>query len=184
MPLTIINCYFLPFLVFFLAEIAFPKSLTACLLGIACMSISSLILYFQSLEKHPAPVLATQAPKAAPVKTIRHVASDGLDFAKTALKAAPQQSAPNYKAIIEEQSQALISQKNLFTEELEKRESKLHQLQETVLRLEQSLEAKIEESHRQKKELDDLKFEMYTLLRIESYVGTKNESEKLVTASF
>lgn len=205
MAVHVICCYFLPFLFFFLAQIAFPKSIAAFALGISALSISCLILYFKILdlkkptlevqqEAKPEPLVAAPpqvlktAVEAPKISYQAHAPI--LDFAKNALLLAPRSanriSIPNTKAIIAEQQQALASQKSLFTEELEKRTHALSQLQETIGHLQKALQAKESEVQNQTKEIEDLKFELYTLLRIESYVSPQKEQEsnKLAAASF
>lgn len=205
MAVHVISCYFLPFLFFFLAQIAFPKSIVACTLGISALSISCLVLYFKIIDiKKPAlsiqqqtdretkceptaaiPEQAVKIAVAAP-KVTYEARLPILDFAKNALGCTPKLHIPNTKAIIAEQQQALASQKSLFTEELEKRTHALSELQEALNQMQQALQAKESELHNQTKEIEDLKFELYTLLRIESYVSPhkEQESNKLAAASF
>ncbi len=216
MAVSIVGCYFLPFLFFFIAQIAFPKSLIALVLGISALSLSCLILYFQMLnlknararvlqemeqemkqeskqemkqEVSQTPV-AIQAPAAqTPKFTFEKQNSALADIARTTLFSSPKHSLKSHKAVIAEQEQALLSQKNLFTEELEKKTLAIQALQKALDRSEQALSAKEAELAKHTKELADLKFEMYTLLRIESYVDQTNSqntptSNKLAAASF
>jgi hypothetical protein len=107
-----------------------------------------------------------------------------LRSAINALQQPPQTIAINTKAIIAEQQQALLSQQNLFKEELQKRTLALAELQGALDRMQQAQLAKDTENARMAKELEDLKFELYTLLRIESYVNPKEEQSNLAAASF
>ncbi len=211
MAVTVVSCYFLPFLIFFFAQIAFPKSIGAFVLGVAALSIGSLILYFLMLDqkvaikevvKQPAAEAPSShsksvAPNIAPTEVTNTIEQEStfiyessapiLACAKNALLQHPKYAISNDKKIIDEQLQALDSQKNLFTEELEKRNKAISGLQEALERAQLALNTKESETLRQAKELEDLKFELYTLLRIESYVGKENQSEpssKLATASF
>ena len=148
MAVTIVSCYFLPFLFFFFAQIAFPKSILACVLGIAALSASCVILYILTLdqkklpenfvpevypslkgEQQPAPIQAAPViEKPAQIVVIKEAKpkiscqqdSPILESAKAALTTKPKVQIANHKAIIEEQRDALVSQQNLFTEELEK----------------------------------------------------------------
>lgn len=200
MAVHVICCYFLPFLFFFLAQIAFPKSLAAFALGISALSISCIILYFKALDQkrpvlqiQPKPThVDKQEPKVDSPKVIQETKISHkpdapiLNFAKKAIRSAPMAHLPNTKALIKEQQQAIESQKNLFTEELEKRTYALRELQEALDRTQQALEAKESALAKQTKEIEDLKFELYTLLRIESYAGPQKEQDasSLAAASF
>ncbi|MCE5294844.1 MAG: hypothetical protein LLF94_09575 [Chlamydiales bacterium] len=199
MAVTIVSCYFLPFLFFFFAQIAFPKSILACVLGIAALSVSCIILYVLMLDQKKLPEnfvpevyppLKSEQPIAPPQAVIVAESKPKISYqqkspilasAKTALTARPQVQIANHKAIIEEQKRALLSQQNLFTEELEKKTATLNELQASLEHALNALKAKDIETAKQAKELEDLKFELYTLLRIESYVTPK---ENLAAASF
>ncbi|MBS0635661.1 MAG: hypothetical protein JSR37_09385 [Verrucomicrobia bacterium] len=166
MAVTILSCYFLPFLFFFITQIAFPKSILGCVLGVAALSISSLILYFQAIPKtqikyieKPEPTVQKMAPQPKkPAAVIDPIVT-------TALVSFNRHPDYSLKALIEEKDQALLSQKGLFTEELEKKNQALHELQMALQEKEALLAS-------QTKELEDAKFELYTLLRIESYAST------------
>ena len=199
MAVTIISCYFLPFLFFFLAQIAFPKSITAFVLGISAISISCLILYLQLLDKikpieqvsqQPEPVAAVttiqkaaEIPATEPKKISYRSEEPILRFAVHALQQPPQSFVADTKAIIAQLQQAILSQQNLFKEELQKRTTSLSDLQSALDRMQQALLTKETENTRMAKELEDLKFELYTLLRIESY-ATSTKEEQLTAASF
>ena len=169
MAICVICCYFLPFLFFFLGQIAFPDSIGAFLASISGLSISSLILYLKSsettvvvktvIEKEQ---VIQEKPTAIKVET----ASPLVDLAKIALKKPALMHLEDKNALIDTLKQELTAQKELFQDELDALCIKLQTKDET-LRL-------------QAKEIEDLKFELYTALRIESYTNDK----KLLTASF
>lgn len=179
MAVTILSCYFLPFLFFFITQIAFPRSILGCVLGIAALSICSLILYFQQKAKIQAPTVqikyiekvAAAAPRPLPKPL-------SIDPALFIFKGQPGYSLKaglqtGLQSVLQEKDQALLSQKDLFTEELEKKNQALFELQKV-------LQEKESELARQAKELQDVKFELYTLLRIEAY----SPKENLTAASF
>ncbi len=166
MAISVVCCYFLPFLFFLLAPMAFPNSLGAFLVGICGVSLSSLILYLQSISnKETKVVVKTVVEKEEkPATVIKQVSTS--EFKEAALQAL--KSSPNVHIVdknllvIESLKQDLSSQKELFLEELES-------LQTTLKTKEECLKEK-------EKEIEDLKFELYTLLRIEN-------RSKLLTAS-
>ncbi len=155
MAISVICCYFLPFLFFLLAPMAFPGSIGAFLVGIAGISISSLILYLQSLScKETKVVVKTivEKEKATPIITVKQESSI-KDFAIQTMNIRPTVQMEDKDQKIASLRSDLNSQKELFLEELEA--------------LKDSLTAKEETLKDKEKEIEDLKFELYTLLRIE-----------------
>ncbi len=178
MAISIISCYFLPFLFFICAQMAFPKSIGAFVFGIAGAAIGTLILYFQLSGQGEEKVryLIKEVPaQSEPKIRVAEAPEPILGFVKDVLKSAPKQSLPDLKA-------ELASQQALFAEELEKKNQALQDLQKALDSVKLSLSSKEAETLRLQKELEDVKFELYTLLRIESYRDSK--SEKLAAASF
>lgn len=187
MAVTVVSCYFIPFLFFFLAHFAFPKSIAPFVVGVGALSLSSLILYFQILAQKPREVvrLVTKEKEETPITSAPKIAvqasSPIVDYAKRSFLKPVTATLPDVRAIIEEKDQALTSQKELFKEELEKHSLAIAELKKALNMAEDALYAKNLECARQTKELQDVKFELYTLLRIESY---GNPKEKLAAASF
>ncbi len=166
MAVTVVSCYFVPFLFFFLAHFAFPKSIAPFILGLTSLSISSLILYFQILAQKPEKVVQVvhQEPIQAPAskKVTIETQEPIVNFAQKAISTPARCYLPDVKAIIDEKDRALRSQQDLFKEELEKHA-------QTVAELQKAIYAK-------DKELQDVKFELYTMLRIESYQSPKEQA--------
>jgi hypothetical protein len=157
---------------------AFPKSIGAFVFGIAGAAIGTLILYFQLSGQGEEKVryLIKEVPaQSEPKIRVAEAPEPILGFVKDVLKSAPKQSLPDLKA-------ELASQQALFAEELEKKNQALQDLQKALDSVKLSLSSKEAETLRLQKELEDVKFELYTLLRIESYRDSK--SEKLAAASF
>lgn len=195
MAVTLVSCYFFPFLLFFLAQLALPKSVATFALGIAGVSLSTLILYFQL--KNQQPIIIKQEPQLVPVpqetkaqekeKISKLTDSPILSFFKKALASKPTCKMADSKAALKEatinEQERLIQ---LMQEENRQKEKLLVELQKHVEMTQQLLAEKDEQLQSQELELKNLKFEMYTLLRIDSYMGSKesSESNKLVSASF
>lgn len=132
------------------------------------------MLYLKALE------LKTAKKEAAPqakAKITRIETSPIVATALNTLIVPTKYTYPNYKATIEEQKNAILSQKNLFEEELANRTAAIRDLKTALEAAKAELAAKEADALKQAKELEDLKFELYTLLRIESH-------GKLATASF
>lgn len=190
MAVTLVSCYFFPFLLFFLAQLALPKSIATFVLGIAGVSLSTLILYFQL--KNQQPIIIKQEPQLVPVpqetkaqekgKISRLIESPILSYFKKALPAKPTCKMPDTKAALKEQERLI----QLMQEENRQKEKLLVELQKHVEMTQQLLAEKEQQLQSQELELKNLKFEMYTLLRIDSYMGSKesSDSNKLVSASF
>lgn len=198
MAVTLVSCYFFPFLLFFLAQLALPKSVATFALGIAGVSLSTLILYFQL--KNQQPIIIKQEAQVVPVsqekvllqkeekvKISQLADSPILSFFKKALACKPACKMADSKAALKEatikEQERLIQ---LMQEENRQKEKLLVELQKHVEMTQQLLSEKDEQLQSQEQELKNLKFEMYTLLRIDSYMGSKesSESNKLVSASF
>jgi hypothetical protein len=194
MAVSLISCYFLPFLLFFVAQLAFPKSPASFAFGLAGLSIGTLILYFilkdQKQVVHvPVPVQAKESlPVPEPVvqtkPPIKKLDQSPIaNYAKNALKRPIPYKAQSTGALIEEQKLALVQQRDYFLHEGEKNAQAIKELQEALNTASQALSTKDAEFQAQAAEMANLKFEMYTLLRIDSYMAEKEPSKNLLTAS-
>ena len=184
MAVTLVSCYFFPFLLFFLSQLALPKSSATFVLGIAGVTLSTLILYFQ-LKNQPVIIKREQVvvpAQDAGLKIAQVTQSPVLDFFKRVVPAKPSQMLPDLKARLQEQERLIAR----LQEENAKKEAHLAQLQMHAEETSQALAEKEAQIQSQSQELTNLKFEMYTLLRIDSYMDPKSSSDsnKLVSASF
>lgn len=195
MAVTLVSCYFFPFILFFLAQLALPKSSTTFILGIAGVSISTLILYFQLKDsqlknshlKDCSSATATITSQTQPIqqkvpRCTQLPQTNSSLFFKSVPLGKPTAKIPNLKAIVTEQERLI----NLYKEDKEQKERLVLELQKNLEETRKQLQTKESQCQSQEQELANLKFEMYTLLRIDSYMSPKEsvESNKLVTASF
>jgi hypothetical protein len=174
MVVQLVSCYFLPFLLFFVAQIVLPKSIGACALGISVVSLGTLFLYYcmriqeseMQMQELPPVVKSYSQQPTSPITSL----------ATRSLKQPQVTAIPNTKALIatlEREKREMIAfyegQGRDFAAEMQTKE---RLLQKSTQELEIALQKVAEYEtlmQSQMTELENLKFEMRTLLRVDSY---------------
>lgn len=196
MVVTLFSCYFLPFLLFFIAQMVLPKSLGACVIGIASVSLGTLFLYYsikyqqyllqkqvqaQEQAQEQSKTVQASVPAAASPKPINRTYSSAISsLAAKSLRSPRHYKAPNTKETAQKLEREKADMISFFEQQGRDLAAELHKkdriLEELQINFEKA-KLKIEESEAliqsQKAELENLKFEMYTLLRIDTYMTAK-----------
>lgn len=181
MVVTLFSCYFLPFLLFFIAQMLVPKSLGVCLVGVTSASLGTLFLFYSIKYRE---YLLQKQVKVAPQPVKRILSSPLTSFVPKPLPLKPaHKSVPDHKEIIsklEREKAEMIAffeqQGRELASELEQKERKLKELERTLETTQKTLIEREGVVQTQKTELENLKFEMYTIMRIDSYMSHKSES--------
>lgn len=179
MVVTLFSCYFLPFLLFFTAQMLLPKSLGACVIGIASASLGTLFLYYSIMYQQY--LLQKQIKPAATPKPVRRTFESPITgLATKSIASKAPYKAPNEKENIRKLEREKAEMIAFFEQQGRDLAQELlgkDRAQEEMQRALDSAKQKIQESEAviasQKAELENLKFEMYTLLRIDNYMTTK-----------